>query len=447
MKRQAVKTHASAKIPSLAIAFSKRWENAKSEIQESQSFLKEFLDIFGIEFIPSEQFEYRVHRGTNESGRIDCLVKGKIAIEMKSRGEDLNKAFQQLQEYILHLPQEEDIPKILMVCDFETIILDFGKKTFEFKTKELRKHLELFNCLLEKDEDPYLREQIEANVKAAEKMAKLHDALKACGYGQHDLEVYLVRLLFCLFAQDTNIFPKHSFLEYVKDSKKDGSDLSSKIARLFDVLNLSKRERDKRTNLPPDLLNFQYINGGLFAEKLEFADFSEKMRTTLIECASFDWSHISPAIFGAMFQGVMDKNYRREIGAHYTSEENILKLINPLFMDSLREEFERIKNSPKKLDEFHAKISNLKFLDPACGCGNFLIIAYRELRKLELKVLKKKVGKNAQLKIDILWTLLRVNVEQFYGIEYEEFPCQIARVGMWLTDHQMNLEASDYFGC
>ena len=148
-----------------------------------------------------------------------------------------------------------------------------------------------------------------------------------------------------------------------------------------------------------------------------------------------------------MFQGVIDRERRRELGAHYTSEENILKLINPLFMDSLRGEFESVKNSPKKLDEFHNKIASLKFLDPACGCGNFLIISYRELRKLELEILKKKMGKSAQLSFDILWKLLRVNVEQFFGIEYEEFPCEIAKVGMWLIDHQMNLEASDLFGC
>ncbi|MDR0308019.1 MAG: N-6 DNA methylase [Chitinispirillales bacterium] len=434
------------KIPSLAVAFSKKWENASVEIKESQNFLREFLDVFGLTLIPAEHLEYYIQKDNGERGRIDCLIKEKIAIEMKSRGESLDKAFHQLKEYVQYLP-EDDIPKILMVCDFETIILDFGKKRFEFKTKELRKHLDLFNCLIKEDEDPRLAEQIEANVKAAEKMAKLHDALNACDYTGHCLEVYLVRLLFCLFAQDTGIFPKHSFLKYVENSQKDGSDLSSKIARLFEILNTPDKAREKKTNLPAELKTFQYINGSLFSEQLPFADFTEKMRTTLIDCAKFDWSGISPAIFGAMFQGVMDKEYRREIGAHYTSEENILKLINPLFMDSLREEFERVKNSPKRLDAFHYKIAELKFLDPACGCGNFLIIAYRELRKLELAVLKKKVGRNAQLEIDVLWKLLRVNVEQFYGIEYEEFPCQIARVGMWLTDHQMNLEASDLFGC
>ena len=430
---------------SLATAFSKKWQNASNEKRESQKFLLDFLNIFGIALIPSEHFEYQVCKNAGEHGYIDCLIKEKIAIEMKSRGENLGKAFEQLKEYVQWLP-EALVPKILMVCDFETIILDFDKKRIEFKTQDLRKHLDLFDCLLEKDTDPHLQEQMKANVKAAEKMAKLHDALRDCGYTGHSLEVYLVRLLFCLFAEDTGIFPRYSFLRYAEGSKKDGSDLSLRIARLFEILNTSNKERERKINMPAELREFEYINGGLFGEALPFADFTEKMRNALIECAEFDWSCISPAIFGAMFQGVMDKEKRREIGAHYTSEENILKLINPLFMDSLREEFERVKNMPKKLDEFHDKIASLKFLDPACGCGNFLIVCYRELRKLELEILEKKMGKNAQLSLDILWTLLRVNVDQFYGIEFEEFPCEIAKVGMWLMDHQMNSEASDLFG-
>ncbi|MDR1829671.1 MAG: hypothetical protein LBQ76_02770, partial [Candidatus Fibromonas sp.] len=431
---------------SLAIAFSKKWEKASKERPESQLFLKEFLNIFGITVIPSEHFEYPVCKRQGQHGYIDCFLKEKIAIEMKSKGKSLADAFRQLKEYVQSLP--EDIsPEIIMVCDFETIIVDIDKKKIDFKLTDLRKHLDLFRCLLGKSDNSHLQEQMKVNVRAAEKMAKLHNALESCGYAGRNLEVYLVRLLFCLFAEDTNIFPQYSFLEYVRNSKKDGSDLLYKIAHLFEILNTSDENRKAKTNLPAELSGFQYINGGLFAESLPFADFTEKMRGVLIECAEFDWSNISPAIFGAMFQGVMDKEHRREIGAHYTSEENILKLINPLFMDGLREEFGKVKNSPKKLEEFHDKIAALKFLDPACGCGNFLIIAYRELRRLELEILKAKEGKNRQLSFDILWNLLRVNVSQFYGIEHEEFPCEIARVGMWLTDHQMNLEASELFGC
>ncbi len=192
------------------------------------------------------------------------------------------------------------------------------------------------------------------------------------------------------------------------------------------------------------MLQFRYINGGLFAQSLPFADFNAKMRQTLLNCCAFDWNKISPAIFGAMFQGVMDKKQRRELGAHYTSEENILKLINPLFMDALWREFDRVKAVPARLDAFHHKIASLKFLDPACGCGNFLIITYRELRLLELEILKMKTN-TGQRHLDIS-TMLKVSVEQFYGIEYEDFPCQIAQVGMWLMDHQMNLRVADMFG-
>ena len=282
------------------------------------------------------------------------------------------------------------------------------------------------------------------NVKAAEKMAKLHDALKTHGYKGHELGVYLVRLLFCMFADNTGIFPQHSFLNYIEKSKPDGSDLAHRISALFEALNTPHEIRAKRTLPPDELKAFRYINGALFEERLAPVKLDEKMRKTLIECIQFDWNDISPTIFGAMFQGVMDKAERREVGAHYTSEENILKLINPLFLGDLWAEFERVKNSLPALEQFHDKLSRLKFLDPACGCGNFLIIAYRELRLLELEVLKMKTSSN-QLILDVS-TMFKVNVEQFYGIELEHFACQVAKVGMWLVDHQMNLRVSEHFG-
>ena len=364
---------------------------------------------------------------------------------MKSRGKDLNKAYTQLKEYVFHLP-DEDMPDMLMVCDFATIVLHSrttGEK-FSFKTKDLRKHIKRFADIAGYETTRIYENQIDVNVKAAEKMARLHDALKEYGYEGHCLEVYLVRILFCLFADDTGIFPDSSFANYIENSREDGSDLSSRLAQLFEILNCSDVIRAKRKLLTPTLLQFRYINGGLFAQSLPFADFNAKMRQTLLNCCAFDWNKISPAIFGAMFQGVMDKKQRRELGAHYTSEENILKLINPLFMDALWREFDRVKAVPARLDAFHHKIASLKFLDPACGCGNFLIITYRELRLLELEILKMKTN-TGQRHLDIS-TMLKVSVEQFYGIEYEDFPCQIAQVGMWLMDHQMNLRVADMFG-
>ena len=429
-----------------AIAFSKRWKDAKREEALAQTFEKELLAVFGVEdALAVGEYEHKVPLDEGHNGYIDYYWPKKIAIEFKTRGKDLNKAYEQLKDYVLHLPGA-DMPDLLMVCDFENIVLyhrNTGDK-LSFKTKDLRKHIKQFANIAGYETTRTYENQVEVNVKAAEKMAKLHDALKEHGYEGHALEVYLVRLLFCLFADDTGIFPKDSFVNYIENSKEDGSDLSMRLAQLFEILNMSDDTRKKRTLLSPELLQFRYINGGLFAAPLPFADFNDKMRGTLLDCCNFDWNKISPAIFGAMFQGVMDKEQRRELGAHYTSEENILKLINPLFMDELWDEFERVKTTPALLDRFHDKISHLKFLDPACGCGNFLIITYRELRVLELEILKMKVNTN-QMVMDIS-PLLKVNVEQFYGIEYEDFPCQIAQVGMWLMDHQMNTRAADQFG-
>jgi len=429
-----------------AIAFSKRWKDAKNEEAEAQSFLVDFLRVFGVtDPLKVGDFEAKVPLSGGTAGYVDYLWKKKIAIEMKSRGKDLAAAFKQLQTYMQNLP-DDDIPDLWLVCDFETVQLcrRSENKIFKFKTKDLRKHIKYFADIAGYDTERVRDNQVEVNVKAAEKMARLHDALKSHGYEGHDLEVYLVRLLFCLFADDTGIFPKDSFLQYIEKSKPDGSDLSARIAALFDILNMPEETRSKRTLLADDLKQFRYINGGLFKDRLPIAEFDKNMRQTLIDCISFDWNNISPAIFGAMFQGVMDKDQRRELGAHYTSEENILKLINPLFMDDLYKEFKRVKTDPAALDAFHNKIARLKFLDPACGCGNFLIITYRELRTLELEVLRMK-SSSVQLVTDIS-PMLKVNVEQFYGIEYEDFPCQIAQVGMWLTDHQMNIKASEMLG-
>jgi hypothetical protein len=279
-------------------------------------------------------------------------------------------------------------------------------------------------------------------------MGRLHDRLKEIGYSGHQLELYLVRLLFCLFADDTGIFDPPNILNkyIIERTSIDGSDLALHLQKIFEVLNKPKDARLK--NIDEQLNAFPYINGGLFEERLETADFDRPMRDTFLECFTLDWSKISPAIFGAMFQSVMNDAERHDIGAHYTSEENILKLIHPLFLDSLWEEFNKIKDlSPSlrqaRLTEFHNKIAELKFLDPACGCGNFLAISYRELRLLELEILKLSLGSNQVLDVS---HEIKVNVDQFYGIEIEEFPSQIAQVAMWLTDHQMNMMVREDFG-
>ncbi|ALJ09699.1 hypothetical protein JL11_16165 [Brevundimonas sp. DS20] len=279
-------------------------------------------------------------------------------------------------------------------------------------------------------------------------MGKLHDALKASGYDGHPLERLLVRLLFCLFADDTGIFNELGLLEnYITDrTAEDGSDLGSKLSELFQVLNTPVERRQK--SLDEDLARFPYINGDLFAEPLPIPAFNRAMRDRLLEACAFFWEKISPAIFGALFQSVMNAKERRQKGAHYTTEKNILKVIEPLFLDDLRTELARIlelkRGREAALRAFQDKLAGLNLFDPACGCGNFLIIAYRELRLLEIEVLKA-LYPSGQLDLEAA-ALSKVDVDQFYGIEIDEFPARIAETAMWMMDHIMNNRLSQEFG-
>lgn len=355
----------------------------------------------------------------------------------------MTRAFEQAKDY-LHGLKEHELPKYILISDFENFRLHDLEETknIAFKLNDLVNNVQHFGYLLGYQKKVY-KEQDPANIKAAELMGKLHDRLEEIGYTGHPLEVYLVRLLFLMFAEDTTIFEKQQFQEYIEQRTNiDGSDLAAKLQELFQVLNTPKDSRFK--NLEEQLADFPYVNGKLFEENLPTASFDSKMRQALLDCTYIDWSKISPAIFGSMFQSVMNPTERRNLGAHYTSETNILKLIKPLFLDDLWKEFENIKDNKNKLGEFHKKISTYHFLDPACGCGNFLIITYRELRLLELEVLRV-LNKSGQRVIDVS-SIILIDVDQFYGIEYEEFPARIAEVAMWLIDHQMNMLVSNEFG-
>jgi hypothetical protein len=425
-----------------AVKFSKEWEDTKNEEADAKPFLVEFFNVFGISQRKVATFEHKVKKLDEHDGYIDLLWKGTILIEMKSRGKNLDKAYQQAKDYLHGLKQHE-LPKNILISDFDKFRLfdvEENKET-DFQLADLVNNVQLFGFIagyqkrVYKDEDP-------VNIEAAYLMGKLHDALKDAGYTGHELEKYLVRLLFCLFAEDTTIFEKRSFQEYIENkTNEDGTDLGMHIAQLFQILNTPNDKRQK--TLDESLATFPYVNGALFEEQLSFASFNSKMRQSLLECCYLDWSKISPAIFGSMFQSVMDEKQRRNIGAHYTSEKNILKVIKPLFLDKLWQEFETIKNNTNKLKAFQRKIASLRFLDPACGCGNFLVITYRELRLLELEILKEL--QKGQRVID-LESLMQCNVDRFYGIEYEEFPAQIAQLALWLIDHQMNMRISNEFG-
>ena len=427
-----------------ALNFSKEWADTANEEADAKPFLVEFFNVFGISRKRVSTFEYRVKKLDGKDGYIDLLWKGVILIEMKSRGKSLDKAFQQAKGYT-HGLKEHELPKYILVSDFENFRLyDLEEdKIIEFKLKDLIKNVRHFGHILGYQKKIY-KEQDPANIKAAELMGRFHDKLEEIGYTGHPLEVYLVRILFILFAEDTGIFYKQQFQEFLEQrTTEDGSDLASKLQELFQVLNTARENRFR--NLDEHLADFPYINGKLFEENLPTASFDSKMRQALLDCCYIDWSKISPAIFGSMFQSVMNPKERRNLGAHYTSETNILKLIKPLFLDDLWAEYETVNHDPDRLTKFHNKLAALRFLDPACGCGNFLIITYREIRLLEFKVLLDLQKLNLRFYgmefIDIS-LFFRVNVDQFYGIEYEEFPARIAEVAMWLIDHQMNMYCS-----
>lgn len=428
-----------------ALKFSREWADEASEDAEAKSFWDGFFEVFGVPRRRVGTFEKKVKKLDGKDGFIDLLWKGVLLVEHKSRGKDLDRAHAQARDYFAGLTDAE-LPKYLLVSDFARFRLydlESGEPPMEFALRDLHKQVKRFGFMAGyqtrtyKDEDP-------VNVQAAERMGRLHDALKAAGYEGHALEVLLVRLLFCLFADDTGIFPRHAFTELVAQrTGVDGADLGLWLGQLFQTLNTPEAKR--QSTLDAQLAEFPYVNGKLFEEPLPFAAFNATMRQQLLDAAALDWSRISPAIFGSMFQSVMDAKARRKLGAHYTSEKNILKLIAPLFLDGLKAELTKIGTHEAKLREFHARLGALRFLDPACGCGNFLVIAYRELRLIELEVLNRLYATQGSVFTRVGDHVL-VDVDQFYGIEIEEFPAQIAQVALWLMDHQMNLQVAERFG-
>jgi hypothetical protein len=444
-------------IKSRAHAFSRTWADAANEDSQGKPFWIDFFEIFGITDKRVATFEHAVKKLTGAKARTDGFVDlfwpGMLLVEQKSRGKNLDTALTQALSYFPGIA-ERDLPQIVIVCDFAWFRVHrlATGETVEFALKDLHKHIKLFGFVAGYKAQT-IQPQNPVNIKAAERMGRLHDALKASGYTGHPLEVLLVRLLFCLFADDTGIFqPAQAFRAFIEErTALDGSDLGSRLGQLFQILNtpdgagsVGNHENKRSQALDEQVAAFPYVNGRLFDEPLPMADFSAAMREALLDACALDWSAISPAIFGSLFQSIMDDKARRNLGAHYTSEENILKLIKPLFLDELWAEFGKVKNNKNRLFEFHKKLRTLTFFDPACGCGNFLVISYRELRLLELEVLRAS-NTAGQLTVDV-HQLIGVNVDQFYGIEIEEFPAQIAQVALWLMDHQMNLRVSEEFG-
>ena len=433
-----------------AADFAREWADAAYEKGETHSFYNDFFEIFGVKRRTVARYEEHVRRLDDTRGFIDLFWPGVLLVEQKSAGRSLAAAREQAGAYFDALP-ERDRPRYQLLCNFRTFDLldrDEGEEC-RFALADLPANVEKFGFILGVQRRTF-RDQDPVNVQASELVARLHDALKASGYDGHDLELFLVRTVFCLFADDTGIFePRDIFLDFVEErTAPDGSDLGPWLSRLFQVLDTPEDRRQAK--LDEDLARFPYVNGDLFAEPLRIPDFDAAMRQALLDAGRFDWTAISPAIFGALFQSVMEPVERRAAGAHYTTEKNILKVIEPLFLDDLRAEFAQLKarRDSRRVPDLHVfqrKLGALRFFDPACGCGNFLIIAYRELRALEIEVLREL--NPGQRQFEMLADVLSVvDVDQFHGIEIGEFPARIASTALWMMDHIMNNRLSLEFG-
>lgn len=433
-------------------AFAKEWKNAHRENADAKLFWARFYECFGIRPESATIYEREVARIGGGRGFIDSFIPGKLIVEHKSRGKNLDSAFQQATDYFLAL-KEFERPRYIITSDFAKFRLTDLKTniTHECSLEQLAKRADWFGFLIEEDAN-LIVEESKIDRQAAYRVSKLHQALLDSKFSGHDLEVFMTRLLFCFFADDTGIFGENGqFTRFVQRSREDGRDLGAFISELFQVLDTPHESR--QSNLDEDLLAFEYINGSLFSEAIRTPAFNSILRSELLACAELDWSGISPAIFGAMFQGVLEQHNtdahkrqatRRELGAHYTSERNILKLINPLFMDDLISELHSPRRTKASLHALYDKLPTMTFLDPACGCGNFLVIAYRELRRFEMDLIGQIWGDQRGV-LDVS-TLCRVSVNQFYGIEIDDAAAHIARVALWITDHQLNLEAAERFG-
>ena len=428
-----------------AKAFSEKHASSSDERADAQLFVNDFFKLFGLSSRQIGRYERRVANVLHKQrGFIDFFWPGEIIVEMKSRGKSLVAAERQALDYIDGIHPTER-PRFVLACDFQNWrLVDLEeKRELEFALADLHRHVEAFAFI--QGRKVSFETQAGVTIKAAELMGKLHDALEEANYKGHDLEQLLVRLLFCLFADDTGIFqPKDIFLQLIdNDTRPDGTDTGRVLNDLFDVLDTPENAR--QSNLQAELGAFPYVNGQLFTGRLRTPHFTAKMREHLLEACRHDWSGVSPAIFGSLFQSVMGAKERRAKGAHYTTEANILKVIGPLFLDDLKEELAGIvarkTGRDKELAKFQDKLTRLTFFDPACGCGNFLVIAYREIRALELAALRAQYGDQ---QIDAA-LLARVTVDQFYGIEYEEFPARIAEVAMWMMDHIANNAINEAF--
>lgn len=433
----------------MAITYTEVQENlaALSKSIKPESYIYDFLLCFG----------------TAKASITRLKKKFESTAEITSNGQLLFKEASGNLEQILNdsLPLKslkKNKIRFVIVTDYKTIFAHDIKSddTIEIAIDELHYEFEFFLPLAGMERASLATESV-ADAKAAEKMAKLFDLLKADNEIQteeqiHSMNVFLSRILFCFFAEDTGIFQKDQFTKAIGSlSQENGSDVHEVLKELFDILDTPNRD-----NCSNNFKSFPYVNGGLFADKLILPKFTVRSRRALIESGSLDWSKINPDIFGSMIQAVMDTKKRSEMGMHYTSVQNIMKVLSPLFLDKLTEEYLKIISSDVKdttkvtnLKSLCTRLSKIKVGDMACGSGNFLIIAFKELRKLEMTILKeirRLEGAEGQINLLLGAPNSGISLGQFYGIEYDDFASGIAELSLWLVEHQMNQKFNDEFG-
>ncbi|ELL0586171.1 TPA: class I SAM-dependent DNA methyltransferase [Vibrio vulnificus] len=413
------------------------------EASDSTEFIYGFLTAFKFPKATITQIRQGGNRNVaNLEGHVG--LKNKLYYFPVSEGQDIDVA---LDEVISDPMIAKNKIRYILTTDFERFLAwdTATSERLDIDFEVLHRNYSFFLPLVGL-EKAILNSEKPADVKAAVKMGKLFDLIRVHNdlntpEDIHALNVFLTRLLFCLFAEDTGIFPQQGqFTSAIKSvTSEDGSDLDQFLYDLFSILN-SPKDSELRSRLPKHLTDFPYVNGGLFEADEPIPELGKKGRRILIECGLEDWSAINPDIFGSMFQAVIDVDQRARLGQHYTSYSNIMKVIQPLFLDPLRAELEKQRNSANGLKRLLVRLGEIKVFDPACGSGNFLIIAYKELRLLEIEVIQ------ALMKIDQGFFISNIHLDQFYGIEIDDFACEIARLSLWLAEHQINKQWEEHIG-
>lgn len=399
---------------------------------DKQKFIYDFLLAYGL---PKASIT-RIKKGNLNLSKNENEISWKKKVYFREElTEDLHVTLSNIESSLSHKQ------RFVIVTDYKTWLAADTKTgdKLDVPFKDLAQYYDFFLPWAGMEKTQHQNEN-PADVKAAEKMAKLFDEIKKDNPQDDpafisDLNVFLSRLLFCFFAEDTNIFEENQFTNALAShTQKDGSDLNAFLDSIFEVLNTHNKKRSK---LPAYIDAFPYVNGGLFEQSIQAPTFTRKSRQAIIAAGELDWKDINPDIFGSMFQAVIGVEQRGSLGQHYTSVPNIMKVIEPLFLNDLKEQFQKAGSNSKKLNALLNRMASLKIFDPACGSGNFLIIAYKELRRLEIQIIKK-------LNIGIPFSSIALT--QFYGIEIDAFAVEIAQLSLWLAEHQMNVEFFQAFG-